>query len=245
MSSMIDTPSDSPPETPSGSSRRPRRDQAKPSLDDFAATAPKAGTRLPEVALGLLVIAAFALASLWWFTSATEKIEVIALANPVERGQIVALDDLVVVSINSDDPLATIDSSNPDVIVDRVALASLPAGTVLTSSMFASSNQLVAGVGIVGMELEPGQRPGVRMLPGDLVSVVLTPDPNGTVDLSGGGAAAVAEVLVDAAVVIESAPLQTQGREFVALSMSEAEAQAVAVAASQDRVRLIQVAREE
>ena len=242
---MIDSPTDSPPEARSGSSRRGRRDQSKPSLDDFAATAPKAGTRLPEVALGLLVIAAFALASLWWFTSATEKIEVIALANSVERGQIVEIDDLVVVSINSDDPLATIDSSNPEAIVNRVALASLPAGTVLTPSMFAASNRLVTGVGIVGMELDPGQRPGVRMLPGDLVSVVLTPDPNGSVELTGGGAASLAEILVDAAVVIESAPLQTQGREFVALSMTEAEAKAVALAASQDRVRLIQVARED
>jgi len=245
MSSMIDTPSDSPLEALSGSSSGGRHDRVKPSLDDFAAAAPKAGTRLPEVALGLLVIATFALASLWWFTSATEKIDVIALANSVERGQIIKIDDLVVASVNSDDPLATIDSSNPEVIVNRVALASLPAGTLLTPSMFAASNPLVAGVGIVGMELDPGQRPGIHMLPGDLVSVVLTPDPNGSVELAGGGAATLAEILVDAAVDIESAPLQTQGREFVALSMSETEAQVVAVAASQDRVRLIQVAREE
>lgn len=244
MRSTIDTPSDSRPRARPGSPRRARRDRPTPSLDDFAAASPKAGTRLPEVALGLLVVASFALATLWWFTSATEKIEVIALSNAVERGEVVDIDDLVVASINSDDPLATIDSSNPDAIVGRVALASLPAGTVLTPSMFAASNQLVAGVGIVGMELDPGQRPGVRMLPGDLVSVVLTPDPNGSVELTDGGAAALSEILVDAAVVIESAPLQTQGREFVALSMTEAEAQVVAVAASQDRVRLIQVARD-
>jgi hypothetical protein len=75
------------------------------------------------------------------------------------------------------------------------------------------------------------------------VTVVLTPAGSGTV-LEDGGAFSAGEVLVEAAVVVEAAPVGIQGRQFVALAMTEEEATAVAVAASQGRVRLVQVARD-
>lgn len=222
--------------------RRDRKSEASPALDDFAAESPNRGTRLPEIALGLLVVAAFGLASLWWFTSATEKVEVIALSQPVGRGDVVQLSDLVVVAINSDDDLATIPRDRPDEVIGRIALSDLPAGTLITPSMFAEQEVLTAGVGIVGLELDAGERPTGRLLPGDTVSVILTPGDNATVELSDGGALELSEVLADRATVVESSPLQSPDVEFVALSMSEDESRAVAVAASLDRVRLIRVA---
>lgn len=214
-------------------------------VTEFDLETPKTSrSRLPEVALGLLIVAVFGLASLWWFTSATEKIEVLALANTVGRGDVLEVEDLVVVSINTDDVLATIDRFGANRIVGRVALTDMATGTLVTLSQFAADDALEVGEGVVGLELDAGEMPTLRLLPGNTVSVVLTPRQGSTEELRDGGARDVGEVLVEAAVVVEAAPVGAQGRLFVALSMTEQQAQAVAVAASQQRVRLIQVARE-
>ena len=164
--------------------RRERRKQrrrerkpapAAPSLDgDFAVAAPKQQSRLPQIALGLLIVAAFGLASLWWFTQATEKDEVLSLAAPIERGEVVEFEDLVVVAINSDDALATIPRSGAGEVVGRVALSDLPAGAILTPSMFAAADVLEVGEGVVGLDLEAGEIPAIRLVPGDTVSVIMT-----------------------------------------------------------------------
>ena len=212
----------------------------------FDLEAPKPGrSRVPELAVGVLPVAVFGLASLWWFTSATEKTQVLATADSVERGQILELEDLIVVSINSDDSLATIDRLDASSIVGRVALTDLPARMLVTSSQFAADDALAVGEGLVGMELEAGQVPALRLLPGNRVSVVLTPRQGSTEDLTNGGALEQGELLVDGATVVETVAVGSQGRQFVSLSMTETEAQTVAVAASQDRVRLIQVARDD
>ena len=164
-------------------------------------------SRLPEIALGVLIVAVFGLTSLWWFTSATEKVEVLALANAVERGEVLELEDLVVVSINTDDVLATIDRFGSGQIVGRVALTDMAAGTLVTPSQFAADDALEAGEGVVGLELDAGQIPALRLLPGNTVSVVLTPRQGSTEQLRHGGALEAGEVLVEAAVVVESSPV--------------------------------------
>lgn len=212
---------------------------------EFSIEAPKTRSRLPEIALGVLIIAAFGLAALWFFTQATEKEEVLALSGPLDRGEVLEPEDLVVVRINTDDELATVIRLESESVVGRVALANLPAGTLITPSLFAADDALEVGEGVVGLELDAGQIPATRLLPGNTVSVVLTPRQGSTDDLSAGGALELGEILVDAAVVVESTPVGAQGRQFIALSMTEEEAQAVSVAASLQRVRLIQVARED
>lgn len=210
---------------------------------DFTVVAPKQQSRLPQIALGLLIVAAFGLASLWWFTQATEKDEVLSLAVPVERGEVVEFENLVVVAISSDDALATIPRSGAGEIVGRVSLSDLPAGAILTPSMFAAADVLEVGEGVVGLELEAGEIPAIRLVPGDTVSVIMTPRSGATEELRDGGALEASEVLVDGAVVVESTPIGVQGRQYVALAMTEKEAQVVSVAAAADRIRLVRVAR--
>ena len=256
--------------------RRDRREKAPdPTPAGFAARAPTGRVRVPETALGLLIVAGFGLGSLWWFTSVSERTEVLALAGPVSRGDVVGVEDLVVVSIDTDDVVATIGRSGADAVLDRVALTDLVAGTVLTPAMFAADDTLRPGEAVVGLELDAGGIPALRLGVGNTVSVILTPVPGSLgqtvfgVDSGGdgddgdddddgddgdddddgddgddGGAFRAGEVLVETAVVIETAPVGAQGRWYVALSMTEPQARVVAVAASQDRVRLIQVARE-
>lgn len=204
---------------------------------------PGARSKLPELAVGVLVVVVFALVGLWLVTAATEGEAVLALRAPIARGELVALGDLQVVKVSSDDVIASVPEADAGVMVGRVALVDLPAGALVTPSQFAAIDVLEVGEGQVGLELNAGELPSLRLLPGNTVTVVLTPAGSGTV-LEVGGAFSAGEVIVEAAVVVEAASVGIQGRQFVALAMTEEEATAVAVAASQGRVRLVQVARD-
>lgn len=202
-------------------------------------------SRIPEVALGALVLVVSALAALWLFTTSSERTAVLALANPIERGEALEIDDMVTVDVASDDPLVVLRPNQAGEMVGRIALTDLPAGVLVTPSQFATTSTLKAGEGIVGLDLTSGQVPSSRLTPGTTVSVILTPTSTGggTEELSSGGAADLGEVLVDTAVVVETVPSGGQGNVYVALSMSEDDARAVSVAASLGRVRLVQVRR--
>ena len=52
------------------------------------------------------------------------------------------------------------------------------------------------------------------------------------------------QILVDAAIVVEVAPIGQQGSLFVSLTMGDSEAALVARAASQNRIRLVEISEE-
>ena len=195
-------------------------------------------SRVPELALGALVLVVSALASLWLFTSGSERTEVLALANTVERGEPLEFADLVTVEIASDDAIVVLRPDQAATMTGRVALVDLAAGELVTPSQFTSAGAtLEPGQSVVGVDVPAGQVPSTRLAPGSLVSVILTPD--ASVDLADDPGV----VLVEAAEVVEVVRTAGPGEVFVALLVSEDDARVVASAASQDRVRLVQVAR--
>ena len=204
-----------------------------PSLDDIGLEGPRRKSRLPEVALGLVIVAVCGLASLWWYSTAAEREDVLALREPVTQGETLEVEDLIKVSIATDDPIATMSEAEFPSIVGQVAVSDLAAGTLVTPAMFAQFNPMLDGSVVVGLDLEIGRVPAVTPLPGDTVAVVLLPVANATEP--------VGQVMVESAIVVETAAVGTQGRRFLALSMSEEEATEVTSAASQNRVALIRV----
>lgn len=198
--------------------------------------------RLPEMAAGLLLVAVCALGALWWQTSSTDRHPVLALRASVERGQVIELVDLQVVSIDTDQPIAVLADTEAVQIVGRVARTDLPAGTLVIPPQFSSGSTLGIDEGVVGMSLEAGQFPSLALSPGDAVAIVLTPSPG---DPRAFGDTIEATVLVDRAEVVEVAQLGVQGALFVAIQVDEDEAAQVAAAAATNRVRLIQVSEGE
>ena len=79
-------------------------------------------SRVPELALGALVLVVSALASLWLFTTGSERTEVLALANAVERGEPLELADLVTMEIASDDAIVVLRPEQASTMTGRVAL---------------------------------------------------------------------------------------------------------------------------
>lgn len=208
-----------------------------PEPDEFPV--PPGQRRLPELAAGLLVIVVFALGALWWQTSSSKAVEVLALRAPVVRGQLLNAEDLQVVGISSDDTLAVLSAAQAPMIVGRVARTDLAAGTLVTGDQFSASSLIGSGEGVVGLSLEAGQFPSLSLAAGDAVAVVLTPAASDPLALEG---STPVTVLVGRAAVVEVSEVGVQGRLFVAIQVSEPDAARVAAAGSANRVRLIQVA---
>jgi hypothetical protein len=212
---------------------------------DLEPPRPASRSRFPEIALGMLLISGFGLGGLWWQLSSGSPTPVIALAVDVSRGEVVDLEDLQLVHLRSDDPLNVLGEHDSGLVVGRVALSDMAAGTLITADDVTGGSDLEPGAGVAGLSLSAGEYPSLAMRAGDVVAVVLTPGASDASAVEGGRdailEAAGDQVLVERAVVVEVAEVGNQGLVFTSLAMSEAEAVLVARAASLDRVRLVEV----
>ena len=91
---MTTTLHNRPPPSPNGSSPPTRFDLEAP-------TQGPARNRWPEITVGLLVIALFALVGTWFYSSTSDRQPVVAVRQPIERGQQVTAADLMVVEVAS------------------------------------------------------------------------------------------------------------------------------------------------
>lgn len=205
---------------PSGNGQRP---------SPFRLEAPRRRIQVPQLLIAVFLVAFSALVAVVLFSGASAREPVLALANPVSRGQVVAMEDLMVVYIASDDPIATLSSEEDSSLVGLTAVADLPAGTVLTSAHLASRSLIGVGEGVVGLALSPGEYPTLSLAPGDRVEIVVT-------DGTGGGR------VIASAEVFDVAELGVQGERFVSLRLSADLTAEVAAAAEADQVRLVLVA---
>lgn len=190
--------------------------------------------RLPELAVGLLLMIGFALAAVLWHSSSSQKDPVLALAVDVSRGDTISATDLRVVYLASDDPIAAVPQASSADIIGRVAVTDLDAGTIVSRRLVAERVALAAGDGVVGLALDPGQYPASGLLPGDRVNVVTA---LAVSDGEGEGAALVAS----GGEVFSVEPLGGQGRQFISLKMPEEDANRVAAAAERGPLRLVLV----
>lgn len=195
--------------------------------------------RLPEFVVGAALVVGFSLAAVLWHMGTTDKDPALALAAPVARGEMVEASDLRVVYVASDDPIARLGRSDAESIVGRVALADLPAGTILTPGSVAPRLSVGPGEGLVGLALDPGQVPATRLLPGELVNIVAGPAEGAAVPADG----RLTAVLASRATVFAVEELRTEGRKLVSVKLPEADANRVAAAAERGPVRLVLVGR--
>jgi SAF domain len=204
-----------------------------------------AKSRVPEVALGLLLVVGGALAALVWQVTANQTTPVLAAAHDIAQGTKLTDADLEIVEIRSNDQLRVLHPANKDLIVGRVTLTTLGRGTVLTPEDVSQGSTIQQGDGVVGLSLAPGEYPSLRLAPGDVVSVVLVPGA-GEDPFAGGSSGAISgvasQILVARAVIAEATPLGSSGSYFVSLTMTEPEAAVTARAGALGRVRLVEVA---
>ena len=185
--------------------------------------------RVPEMLIGAALTIGFALAFVLWQAGSTDRRPVLALSVGVERGEVIAANDLTVVYVQSDASLATLDRGASSAVIGRPAAIDLAAGTILTDTMVIDREEVGAGEGVVGLALDPGQFPTVRLSPGDVVNVVAA---------SADGADV---VIAERAVVYAIEDLGGQGRRFISVRSDLDAANAVAAAVERGLVRLVLV----
>lgn len=143
-----------------------------PRVRDLA-LAPKTGRgRMPELAVGLVVVLAFGLAGALWHLRSVDRAPAVAVADPIARGESISASDLDVVYVADGEALAYVDPSDSGRLVGASALVDLPAGALITPDMVSRPSPVGPGDGVVGLSLEPGQYPELDLAPGDLVDVV-------------------------------------------------------------------------
>jgi len=192
--------------------------------------------QVSQLLIAVFLVTVSALVAVVLFSRAAAREPVLALAEPIERGQVIASADLMVVYVATDDPIITLPAEAASGLVGLTAVADLEAGTLVTPAHFVSRTVLDAGEGVVGLALAPGEYPTPLLAPGDRVDVVLTERESPE---SGGSSA---ETVATSAEVFDVAELGTQGDRFISLRMPASAAAEVAGAAAAGRVRLVLVA---
>lgn len=192
--------------------------------------------RLPELAVGLIVMLGFGLAAVLWQLNSTQKDPVLALAHDIARGEVIERADLRVVYLSTDDAIAHVGRENAASIIGRAAVADLSAGTLLTPGSVLEGSVLAAGEGVVGLSLEAGQVPSSRLRAGDLVNIVEGMSASGSESVGG-------DVIVRGAEVFAVEEMTASGRVFVSLKTTEDDANRIAAAAERGPVRLVWIGR--
>lgn len=187
---------------------------------------PRRRVQIPQLVVALLLVAVGALASVVLFSQASARQPVLATADALLRGEVVAAGDLRTVYVGSDDTLSTLAPDELGSLVGQVALADLEAGTIVTPGLFAARNAVGDGEGIVGLSLPPGGYPTVQLSPGDVVDVV---------DRESAGG-----VVAAGAVVFDVVELGAQGQQLISVRLP-AEAAVLVASVPEDRIRLILV----
>lgn len=167
------------------------------------------------------------------YLSADDRTEVLALANGVDRFEVLERSDLRVVRLSSDTDVASLPASRLEELVGRIAATDLAAGSLLVDDQLLGADERLvsAGDAVVGVLVGPGDAPSSGLVRGASVLVVVRPaagTSSSIVETSGW----VAEV---------GAAVASSGDRPVAVVVPAGEAAAVSAAAADRRVTLMVV----
>ena len=183
------------------------------------------------VALGVALIALGGISAAWLVTSASDTVSVLAVRVDVDRGEVIAADDLIAAQLPADPAIEPIASSELDSVVGLVAARDLTAGSILTRSSTTSAQVPARGESVVAVTLTPGQLPGTDLRSGDAVRVINTPRLQDDLPM---GAPKTIE-----ATVVAVRTLESTGQVVVDVSVPTRSAPELAVLVGTGRVALI------
>lgn len=193
---------------------------------------------------GLVTVAALcvlgsALAVAAWGLHAGQKESVLAIGEPVAKGQVIAREDLLTTSVSG--VAGAIPVGDIDTVVNQTAAVDLVDGQILTSKMFAASAVPAAGAATVGLALDPARVPGAGLDPGDVVDVIAVPA--GDTAQKDPAALDTPEVLaVGAGVYSVDGAASAGGQVLVTLVVDSADAARISAYSTQNRVAVVETA---
>lgn len=126
------------------------------------------------LAAGIALIALGILGGAWWGTQVGgEPTRVLVLSEDVDAGEVLLRSALRGQDITAAEGLTMIPADDVETYLGMVATGNLPAGTLLTPSMFADTTLIRQGQALVGIVVTTGQVPVTGVRPGDQVTLVV------------------------------------------------------------------------
>lgn len=198
--------------------------------DGLRVEPPASGSRrrLPELVLGILLIAGCALAAVLLAVGGRSRTPAVALSGDLQRGHVIERSDLTTVQIGTDGDVSYLRAADLETLVGQVALTDLPGGSLVTPDMFGDPAEVLSpGDGRVGVVAGIDQMPSLGLAVGDEVSVVAKPQGSGE-----------PATIAGQAVVVDIQKLEQRtgqdDRWYVSLQTSRTQADSMAVALAGD-----------
>lgn len=186
--------------------------------------------RVPEIALGIVIIGVCALGSVLWQTSRAKREQIVVPAHAIARGTVLAERDLRAVDVNRGSGLDVVRWSERSTIVGLVALSDLPAAAPIAPAAVGRFAAPDPANRLVGLRLGAGDYPERELRPGTSVDVVAVPVP---------GAPAGVAVLAEHALVRDVGVVDDNGEVSVTIEAPAEVAYRVSSAAG--AVRLVEL----
>jgi hypothetical protein len=162
--------------------REPRATGGRPVARANPAAVGGRRVRLPEVALGVFLVAGCALVAVVWQRHANAAVAVVVAAHPIARGDDLVAADLGVAEL-SGDTAPFVPVAGADALVGQVALVDVAAGSPLTADVLSPRPALTPTEALSAVAVAAGDAPP-DLRPTDQVRVVVATTPSGSGDVS-------------------------------------------------------------
>lgn len=131
--------------------------------------------RVPEMALGLVLIIGGAFGALMMYRSGTESVTVVASANKLQRGQLISPSDLMATEIPGSAAHFFVGGLEAQSLVGKTIAVDVDAHVPLSMMMVTVNRPLGVSEALTSVPVEVGNYPS-EIAPGDRVRVVLAPE---------------------------------------------------------------------
>ena len=129
------------------------------------------GVRIPEFAIGLLIVCICIIGSFMWQNSDAAGTKVLVTSRALQRGHEIQASDLSSITLTSTDDIALLETSTAADIIGMRITTDIVAGTPLTPSQLISVGPLTTTEGLAGITVTKAQAPA-NLAAGDNVQVI-------------------------------------------------------------------------
>ena len=129
------------------------------------------GVRIPEFAIGLLIVCICIIGAFMWQNSDASGTKVLVTSRALQRGHEIQASDLSSITLTSTDDIALLETSTATDIIGMRITTDIEAGTPLTPSQLIAFRPLAATEGLAGITVTKSQAPA-NLAAGDNVQVI-------------------------------------------------------------------------
>ena len=131
--------------------------------------------RIPEMALGLVLVIGGALGAMLMYRNGTESQTVVASSHSLQRGHVIMASDLVAAEVPGDAAKFFVAGVDAQSLVGQTLAIDVGSRVPLASAMLSANTPLLASEALVSSAVAVGDFP-IEIAPGDRVRVVLAPE---------------------------------------------------------------------